>query len=63
MRHPRVCVRLVILVAQATGKEVMARIPHAAHIDFSFSDLTRELPDFRSRISPGNFARKRFHFL
>jgi hypothetical protein len=41
----------------------MARIPHAAHIDLSVSDLTRELLDFRSRIRPGNFARKRFHFL
>jgi len=36
---------------------------YSAQVDLRFGDSARELPDFRSRISPGNFARKRFHFL
>jgi len=30
----------------------MSRTPHAAQIDLTFSDLTRELLDFRSGIGP-----------
>ena len=36
---------------------------HAAKIDLGFGDTARELFGFLARVSPGNFARKRFHLL
>ena len=56
-------VRVIILVAQSIGQELMPRITHAAQIDLRFGDLARELLGFRVGAGPGNLARKRFHLL
>ena len=52
---------VTVRIAQGTGQELMARVPHAAQIDLRFGDPAREFLDFSGGLCPGNLVRERCH--